>query len=272
MAMSAKIDVGGRELFYEVTGTGPTVVLIHEGIADSRMWNQQLDAFAERHRVVRYDLAGYGQSPLRPGPFSHVRDLEQLLRRLEIERTSLVGASVGGGVALEFALTHPEAVERLVLVGPGLSGHDWSEASQRADEEEERLFAAGDFDGAAEVSLRRWVDGPGQPPHRVDAEIRERVREMTLRSYELYSDVLPEGEPGPVERLYPPAGTRLGEVRAPTLILVGELDVPDILAICDRLETGITGARKVVIRGTAHVPNMERPEEFNRLVLEFLSG
>ena len=92
MAVSATIDVGGRELFYEVTGTGPSVVLIHEGIADSRMWDGQFEAFGEGHRVVRYDLAGYGQSPLRPGPFSHVRDLEQLLRTLEIERTSLVGA------------------------------------------------------------------------------------------------------------------------------------------------------------------------------------
>ena len=163
-------------------------------------------------------------------------------------------------------------MERLVLVGPGLSGHEWSAASAQADREEERLFEAGDFNGAAEVSLRQWVDGPGQPPGRVEPGIRERVREMILRSYELYSDVLPEGEPGPVERLDPPAGTRLGEVRAPTLILVGDLDVPDILAICDRLETGIAGARKVVMHGTAHVPNMERPEEFNRLVLAFLSG
>ena len=266
-------DVGRKELWYEEAGSGPALVLIHEGVADSSMWDEHVPVLARTHRVIRYDLPGYGSSPLPSGPFSHVRDLEALLDGLGVERTSVVGVSVGGQIALEFALVHPDRVERLVLVAPGLPGWDWSEEMQRADEEEERLCDAGDVEGAAELAVRTWFDGPHRTPEQVDPVLRERAKEMNRRAYAVQIPAFEaEVPPGPREQLDPPARERLGEVRAPTLLVVPELDLADIHGICELLAAGIPGARKVVMSGVAHFAPMEKAEEFTRLVLDHLGA
>ena len=261
----------GRELFYEVAGDGAAVVLVHAGIADASQWDAQVEALRERHRVVRYDVAGFGRSPLRPGALSHVADLHVLLEHVGVERAALVGNSMGGRIALELAVAHPEVVDALVLVAPGIPGHDWSEEMQAADREETDLFEAGDLAGAAEGQVRLWVDGRGRGPEAVDPALRERVRRMVLRSYELYAEAARDGEEPTVEWPEPPAGGRLGEIRVPTLVVLGEHDVPDMFEIADRLEGEIEGARKAVVPGAAHLVPMERPLEFNRLLLDFLA-
>lgn len=264
------MDVDGRKLFYEVTGAGPDVVLVHSAIADSSLWDSQVEALAPRFRVVRYDVAGFGQSPLRPGPFSHIADLRAVLEHVGVRRAALVGSSTGARIVLEYALTHPDGVDALVLHAGGLADHHRSAEMQRADEEEERLFDAGDFAGAADGQVRFWVDGPGRGPDAVDPRIREYVREMTLRSYELYAEAARGGEPGPVEWLDPPVSARLGEVRVPTLVVVGAEDAGDLHDIADRLEREVPRARKVVVPDAAHALPLERPHELNRLLLEFL--
>ena len=263
-------DIEGARLWYEERGDGPAVVLLHAGIADARMWDEQVDALAERHRVIRYDMRGYGRSSLPPGPFSHVRDLEALLAHLDCRRVSLVGLSHGGQVSLDFALTRPEGIEALVLVAPALADHEWSAEAQRIDHEEDARYEAGDLDGAVEVNLRAWVDGPSRAPDAVDPAVRERVSVMCRRSFELYAAAMAQGEPGRSDRLDPPAGARLDEVRAPTLVVVGDADIPDMLEISERLEREIAGARRVVVPGVAHMVNMEQPETFSELVLAFL--
>jgi pimeloyl-ACP methyl ester carboxylesterase len=265
------VDVGSKELYYDEAGTGPALVLLHEGVADSSMWDDHVAALARRRRVIRYDQPGYGRSPLPPGPFSDVRDLDALLDGLGVDRASLVGASMGGRIALEYALEHPDRIDALVLVAPGLRDHDWSGELQRVDEQEEALVDAGDLEGAADLAVRVWVDGPRRRPEQVDASVRERVREMNLRAYAVQVRAFAADEPpGPVERLDPPASARLSEVRAPTLVVVPDADQPDIIAISERLAAGIPGARKVVFEGVAHLLPMERPAEFVQTVLDFL--
>jgi pimeloyl-ACP methyl ester carboxylesterase len=264
--------VNGRELYYDLTGGGTAVVLIHSAIADSTLWDAQVAALRERFRVLRYDVAGFGHSRLEPGPISHVRDLEALLAHAGIEHAALVGNSMGARIALEYALVHPEVVQALVLLAGGLPDHDWSEEMQRADEREERLFEAGDFEAAAESQVRFWVDGPGRGPDAVDPAVRERSRAAILRSYELYTEASTDGEPGPAEWLDPPASDRLGEIAVPTLVVVGDRDASDLLAIADRLEAEIPGARKAVVPDAAHLLPLEKPAELNRLLLEFLPG
>jgi 3-oxoadipate enol-lactonase len=264
-------DVGGKELWYEEAGTGPPLVLIHEGVADSTMWDEHVPVLERTRRVIRYDLPGYGRSPLPPGPFSHVRDLAALLDRLGVERAAVVGVSVGGRIALEFALEHPDRVEALVLVAAGLPDWEWSKEMEAEDAEEERLFEAGDVEGLAEQAVRVWFDGPYRTPADVDPAIRERAKEMNRRAARIQiAAYAGDEEPGPGERLDPPARTRLGEIAVPTLVVTPALDLPDIVGICDLLADGIPGARKVVIEDVAHFAPIEKPGEFTRIVLDFL--
>jgi 3-oxoadipate enol-lactonase len=252
-------------LYSEVAGEGPELVLLHEGICDSRMWDQQWDKYTRSHRVLRFDFRGFGRSQLEPGRFASAQDALDLMDRHGFERAALVGVSLGGRVALEVALAAPDRVGALVLVGSGLPGHDWSNEMQATWEAEEAALRAGDLDKAVDVVLRTWVAGPGRELEEVDPGVRARVAEMQRRAFELQAAV-EDDEELLVENL----AQRLGEIQAPTLVLVGEEDVPDIKAIAERLAREIPGSRLERIANTAHVPSMERPEEFDRLMLGFL--
>jgi pimeloyl-ACP methyl ester carboxylesterase len=256
-------------LHVEEAGHGSPVVLIHAGIADSRMWDRQMGELSEHHRVIRYDLAGFGRSPWAGGPFSNVRDLRDLLDSCGVERATVVGCSFGGRVALELAFAHPERVSALVLIAPGLRDYDWSEEVTRFGEEEEAAVDRGDLDAAVELNLRLWVDGPRRGPGAVDPAVRAFVGEMQRDAFRVQLAAFAEDPPpGPEEPL---EGFDPSRVEAPTLVLVGDEDVTDMLEIAKLLEREMPNARRVVLPGVAHLPSLERPAEVNRLVLEFLA-
>lgn len=245
-------------------------MLLHAAVGDRRLWDGQFHMLAERHLVVRYDLRGYGESPLPGGPFSYVDDLAALLDHLGIERTALIGNSFGGRVALDFALEHRERTRALVLVASALGGHQPSAELEAFDEAEDALLDAGKLDEAVELNLRTWLDGPGRDAAPVSSEVRELVSAGQRRAFETMVAAY-EGSPppGPVRWADPPAATRLDEVSVPTLVVAGAHDVQDFGAVADRLADEIPGARKVTL-DTAHLPGLERPDELNRLVLDFL--
>ena len=255
-------------LYSEVAGDGPELVLLHEGICDSRMWDTQWDAYTRGHRVLRLDFRGYGRTPYSPEPYASARDVIELMDAHGFQRAAVVGVSLGGRVALEVALAVPDRVSALVLVAPGLPGHDWSEEMQATWGQEETALRGGDVNGAVDLVLRTWVAGPGRELEDVDPEVRARVAEMQRRAYELWPVEAEDEEELLVEDL----PQKLGEVQAPTLVLVGAEDVPDMQVIAQRLASEIPGARFEKIANTAHVPSMERPEEFDRLVLGFLES
>jgi 3-oxoadipate enol-lactonase len=258
------------DLAYETTGEGPAVVLLHAGVGDRRLWDGQVDAFAERHLVVHPDLRGFGETELPGGPFSYVEDVRALLDHLGVDRAAVVGNSLGGRVALDLALTHPDRVGALVLVDPGLTGDEGSAEFDAFDEEEDELLDSGKIDEAVELNLRTWLDGRGRDGAPVPQEVRERLRAMQRRSFEI---LLPAYErtppPGPAQWSDPPAAERLGEIGVPTLVVVGTHDVELFRAIAARLGREIPGAESAELE-TAHLPALERPDEFNALVLEFL--
>jgi 3-oxoadipate enol-lactonase len=259
-------QVDGGELYYEVTGEGPVLVLVHAGIADSRMWDDQMPVFSATHRVVRYDVRNFGRSSIAEKDFAHYEDLHRLLRHLAVERTAMVGVSMGGTLTIDFALAYPETISALVLVGTGPNGYDrWGDEIKQGWAEENEALEAGDMERGIEVNLRMWVDGPARTPAEVNPEVRARVAEMLAHN-------LPREGEGEAQDVEPRAAGRLGEIDVPTLVLAGDKDSPDIIASSRLLADGIRGARLEVISGVAHVPNMERPEEFNRLVLEFLDS
>ena len=248
---------------YEAAGDGPTVVLVHAGIADSRMWDAQWRTWSERFRLVRYDLRGYGRSPLSPGRYSHARDLVAILE--EVGPAAVVGVSMGGRTALEAAVARPELVTALVLVGAGGPDHEWSDEMLAFDAEEEALFERGQAAAYADANVRFWLDA-GRPPDVVVPAVRELVRAMILREFELRA-AEPEAEG---EMLVADVGKRFREVRVPVLVVVGADDVADIHAIADTLERELPNAERAVVPGAAHLQPLERPEEFAGLVVPFL--
>ncbi|MBI4416463.1 MAG: alpha/beta fold hydrolase [Euryarchaeota archaeon] len=261
---SGYADVNGTKVFYEVAGEGRPLVFVHAGIVDRRMWDSQMRDFAKRYRVVRYDVRGYGKTAITPEPFAPHEDLRAVLEHLGIPRAAVVGASMGGKIALDFALAHPDRVDALVLVASALGGYEYTDAGSAALEEQmDRLIRANDFDKVVEFELQLWVAGRRRRLSDLNRELVARVREMLRPTYpgSLMTRFIP---------LDPPAIARLEEIQVPTLVVIGTLDLPDVQRIADILAARIPRAWKVAIEGTAHLPNMERPDEFNTVVLGFL--
>lgn len=260
------LHVQGAPLYYEVAGQGPALLLIHAGVADHTMWDQQFAIFAQQYQTIRYDLRSFGKSRLPAGPFANHEDPAALLRHLGLKKAHVIGASYGGRIALDFALAHPAMLDSLILVAPDIGGYPPSEEIQRFGKAEELLLERGDLEAATELNLRMWVDGPLRRAEQVNAQVRQQVHDM---QYQAFTAEIPEG----VEEidLDPPATERLAELHRPTLVIVGDLDVPQKLVAAQKLATQIAGARQVIVPGVAHMVNMEQPASFTSTVLAFLN-
>ena len=263
---SVYAEVNGARLYFEVRGEGHSLLLLHAGVADSRMWDDQFCAYSEHYQVVRFDMRGYGRTVVPAEAYSAHDDAAGLLSHLGIERCFVVGVSFGGKVAIDLALAYPDLVDALVLSAPAVGGYEpVSEEMARFIFEEDEAWARGDLVAATEVNLRMWVDGPNRTSDQVNPMVRERVREMQMHAFGL--DV---PEAAQQRSLAPPAITRLKEIRVPTLVIVGDQDVPEFHELAQLVAAGIPGASRVFVPGAAHLPSMEKPEQFNRIVLGFL--
>jgi pimeloyl-ACP methyl ester carboxylesterase len=262
---SGFIEVNNAKIYYEMDGSGTPLILNHAGIADSRMWNAQFDVFAKQNQTVRYDRRGFGKSQMVDGDYSHHNDLYELMKSLKIGQAILVGCSQGAKVSIDFSLEYPEMTKALVLVTPAIGGFEYDGPPPKQMDQLEQADEDGALDLINELELQIWVDGPQRTPEQVDPSVRELVRDMNLIALQTPEDL---GNEIPLE---PPAMDRLSEINVPTLIVAGDLDAPSSLARADFLAKNISHAKKVTINGTAHLPNMERPEAFNKYVLSFLS-
>jgi len=273
--ITGEAALGGPSFFYEIVGEGHPLVLVHAGIADQRMWDDQIDAFAQRYQVIRYDMRGYGKTAMVAGPFSHHHDLYNLLKFLDIKKAYLVGSSIGGSTIIDFALEHPEMVAALIPVASTPSGYEFGENDDVAPDDEaaklqaehEAAIQRGDITKAAEIEATYWTVGLRRSIEQVHPTLLARVNEMNRIALAHKVAVL-----GSEQALEPTAIGRLHEIHIPTLVISGDLDDPAIVKGSELLATRIKDARKAVIANTAHFPNMERPAEFNHLVLKFLAS
>jgi 3-oxoadipate enol-lactonase len=229
-------------------------VLLHAGVADSRMYQQQVETLAPARAL---DLPGFGQTPISPGTpddRTFVRD------NLPDGPATLIGTSLGGRLALELALESPEHVAALVLVGAGLADHDWSDEVRAFGAEEDAALERGDLDAAVEANVKLWLADDADP------EVRALVADMQRNAFQLQQG----HDIAPIPPLDPPASKRLGEISVPTLVVTGSEDVRDIHEIADQLLAGIPNAERATIDGSGHLPSLERPDDFDRVVLAFL--
>ena len=265
-AQSVEVDSGfaeinGGKIYYEVAGAGHALVLIHGGQMDRRMWDEQFQLFSKFYRVIRYDVRGFGKSPASVNVYADEEDLAALLKYLHIEKAYVVGLSLGGRVAIDFALTHPGMVEAIVPVAPGLSGFHFSDDPTLMDSW--RAAIAGDWQKVTDY----WLKNAYMAPAMENPKIAPRLRRLALENaHENLDNPLLESMPNP------PAIDRLPDIKTPTLIIVGNRDVNDIHEICGLLYARIPGAKEIVIQGSGHIVNMEQPEQFNRAVFDFLAS
>ena len=243
------------DLWYDETGEGPPLVLLHEGVVDSRIWERVVPLLAKRHRLIRYDQRGFGDSPRPEGPYSLVEDLVAVLDAAGLGRAALAGASRGGNIALATAVERPERVSALILLGSGLWGAqlnvDWTPDQiarwEKAEEDD-------DWPAMAELDMEVWA------PMGVDPELRAMFLENAVWSN--------SEDPATDE----PVAERVSGITAPTLVITGGRDVRGINEIGDRLARDIPGAQSAVIEEADHMIPWRAPEELSHLVLDFLSG
>jgi 3-oxoadipate enol-lactonase len=265
---SGFLDVDGGRIYYEVEGDGHPVLLVHGDLGNLRMWDDQVPVFAERYRVIRYDRRGYGRTESDDVEFSNRADAAAVLDHAGAASGYVVGQSRGGMIALDFVIERPERVDAFISAASGIGGYQ----PQRPDdtepppwEEMERLWESKEWAPLAELETQVWVDGWGQPRTRVDAEVRRKVHDWILATYQAAK---PEGKPQPLD---PPAVQRLAEVRVPTLVLTGEVDEAGGVEAGQHLAASVAGARLVEFPSVAHMIQLEQPDRFNELVLEFLA-
>jgi 3-oxoadipate enol-lactonase len=261
------LNLHGADIAYDEAGSGHPLLLVHAGIADRRMWDPVWNALTARFRVIRPDLRGFGGSIAATEPFTNWHDLARLLRALDAVPAHVIGVSMGGGASLDLALAEPYKVSRLVLVAPGLAGWDWADQLKTDWEAEEAAWQRRDLDEVAWANVRTWIDGRVRgglaPP-----ALRQAVFDMYRPALELQAvEGAVDGDP-----LEPRAAERLAEVSAPTLVIVGELDQPDMMEIGEHLTRAIPHARLVRMPGVSHLPPMEAPETFVQIVTEFLES
>jgi len=257
---SSYINVDGGKLFYEIAGKGENIVLLHDGMVNREIWDEQFPLLAKYYRVVRYDRRGYGKSSDPQAPYSDIDDLNELFVSLNIDRAILIGMSSGGGCVIDFTLKFPGKVKSIILVGAVVGGYGYTShmISRGGHLKSPEAMA----DPAKAASYFVWED-----PYEIYSEniaAKNKVAEILRRNIH---------RPFNSQYYKPPdriAARFLSEIQVPTLVLVGEYDIPDVHSHAGVIHFGILGARREVILNSGHLIPVEQPDEFNRAAFRFL--
>ena len=247
------VEVDGSQLYYEECGSGPrALLLLHDGVVNSAIWDDVWPTFCKQFHVIRYDRRGYGHSPATTKPYFEADDVAAVLHDRKVTQVALVASSHGGNVAMSFALRYPTQVSDLILVGPEAEGFPYSEHF---------VMAQVAFQGAKDPTEIRaqntYFIVPGN-----DAA-RERLRRLLKASPQ---DHTHDDMPLPEKPVFP----YVQDLRMPTLILTGSGDIADNQAVAGALVMAIPGAARVVVPDTGHLMYLEKPEVFSSLVTTFL--
>jgi pimeloyl-ACP methyl ester carboxylesterase len=245
------------EIVWEEAGSGPAVLLLHSGITDRRMWEPQIAALSDTHRVIRYDARGYGESGPIAEPYRPYDDAVAVLDAAGADRAVVVGSSMGGATAIDMAIARADRVAALVGVGSGPRGRTPDPELRAGWDAAEEAYEAGDVERAIDLDTGMWIDrGP----------VFDQVRVWNAAIIARDEDTSQELE------LDPPAVGRLDEITCPVLAIVGDRDQPFVVEGAQLLAEGVRDGHLAVLHGARHLPSLERPDEFNALLLDFLAG
>ncbi len=260
--------VNGLKMYYEVTGEGEPLVFVHAGIADHRLWDDQVPYFSRKYKVITFDMRGFGQTEPVDGEYSNRKDITALLDFLGVENAHFVGCSMGGSFSMDIAVETPQRVKSLTMVCSGPGGLDLDVEVPEIFNQADEIAEQGDLDLTAEYETRAWFDGATRTADQVNPERRAKAVMMNRIALEHQQKGLGKN----VGALSPSAHERLNELKIPVLVIVGEHDEPYSHAAADYMAAHIGNVRKVLIRDTAHLPSLEQPDEFNRILDDFLTS
>ena len=270
---SGYLKVNDDEIYYEIAGNGPVIVFIHDGLVHSEVWDSQYSFFSQDHRVVRYDRRGYGKSSEATGNFSNKDDLHKLFNHLQIDKACLIAMSSGGRLAIDFTLQYPKKVSSLVLVGAVVGGFPYTQ----------HFFTRGGNLPSGMRNMKQRIayyifDDPYEI-YRKNKEAKQKVDQF-LKKYPQKKHHRPPNKkqpqnsnkdtksPVPTKAAY----KRLNEIKIPTLILVGEFDIPDVHAHAGAINAGIKNSKREIISNSGHLIPVEQPMIFNNEVKKFLDN
>lgn len=264
-----QLDLGEGVLVYETVGSGDSLVLVHAGFLDRRMFDAQWQTLAERFQLIRYDMLGFGESSPATGPVCRRENLRQLLDHLDILNAHFLGCSMGGEIVLDLVLEYPELARSLTLVGATPSGFQLEGEPPEQMIEMFEALGSGDNQRASDLQVRIWLDGERREPGRVVSDLRERALTMNRIPVERRTYFVADSQPA--NPLDPPAITRLQDVNCPTNVVVGALDHPEVLRAADVMAATVPHVRQSMVDDAGHVPSYERPDAFNQVLLDFLT-
>jgi pimeloyl-ACP methyl ester carboxylesterase len=257
------IPVDDTAIAYDRFGAGPPVIFLHAGLGDRRMWDEQIGPLGEHFDVIRFDARGFGESNRTEAPYTAASDVLAILDELDIDKASLIGVSMGSQTAIEATVAWPERVSALVAVS-ARTGLPPSPALRAGWDEVNRLLETEGIDAANEYEMRMWFDGPNRSPNQVNQVARKRMAALNRELFERTDEFDSEQE------FDPPAHKMLASINVPTLVVWGDSDVADVLQAGPVITLSIPGGRSIVMEDAGHVPQIEHPEAFNRLVTDFL--
>lgn len=266
---SGFVPIAGSKIYYETTGKGEPLLMLHGGFLNMHMWDQQIADLSKDHLVITCDLRGHGSSIDDTTDYIMADGLKALLDTLHVKQASVIGLSVGGACALDFAIRYPDQVKKLILLGPGVYKGPANYTRDTVDLKYDSLMKDAleirkDTNLVAEYFIRCWFDGPQRTPQQTDTAQRAKALAMAIENMKRHQlKYWPKFQDTPTL-------SRVGELKMPVRVMVGELDNLVIKIIADSLKAGVKDIRVTTINGTAHMPNMEKPMVVNKLIRDWL--
>lgn len=270
--ISEKVNVNGGYIFYESRGDGLPVVLIHAGYLDRRMWDSQFEMLSEMCQAIRYDVRGFGKSSGAESTYSDAVDLKSVLDTLEIDSAVVVGVSNGGRIALDFAVEYPARAKALVLMNFGVAGYEpagdeeknvWAELEEQ-EKEYISLIGQGKYRDAAAIDVDIWTPLVG-------SEIRKKLLDIAEENVRKQSEFSDEFNSGRLQvSPAPPAFERLGELKMPVLMILGDKDLQGQQLVVKRVHGMVPGSELVTIEGADHIASLSKKEEFDEVLKKFI--
>lgn len=258
--MSDLIISEQAKISVDTYGNGEAILFIHAGIADKRMWQEQINLLSNQYYIINMDLPGFGKSELLGTEINYTDIVKEVIDFYHLSSVTIIAASFGAKVAIDFCLIHPEKIKRMILVSPAISGWEDSLEIQEYEQMEENTSH---LQKLVELNYDFWIKRNRQSKA-IKPEVKKMMYTMLLDNFAIDTQNVEEIS------VIPNSMKQLEKIQHSVLIINGEEDVGDFLTIGKLIHEKLFNSKLVVISKATHLPNIEYPELFNQYMTNFL--